>query len=72
MVNVNIDNELYEEIKKLTKKNKYFYPSIKFFIQKAVFNELLKSKNNNHNSDVFYSKVKEIIKDNPELASKIL
>lgn len=42
MVNVNIDDELYEGIKEVVKKNKYNYPSIKFFVQKAVHSEFLK------------------------------
>ena len=70
MVNVDIDNELYEEIKRAVKNNKYDYASIKFFVQKAIYNELLKS-NKNVDADEFYSKVKELLDNNPELKSKI-
>jgi predicted methyltransferase len=72
LVNVDIDKDLYEDIKKLIKKNKYNYSSIKFFVQKAIYNELLNNKNTfDDNFDKFYSKLKEILQHNPELKSKI-
>ena len=40
IVNVDIDSDLYDGIKRIIRKNKYDYPSIKFFVQKAIFNEL--------------------------------
>lgn len=43
MVNVDIDGDLYEDIKSLVKQNKYDYPSVKFFVQKVVYNELRNS-----------------------------
>ena len=70
MVNVDIEEELYEDIKKTVKQNKYDYASIKFFVQKAIYHELA-SKNNSSGNDLFYSKVKELIDSNPELKSKI-
>ena len=45
MVNVDIEKELYEDIKKAVQKKKYLYPSIKFFVQKSIYNELLSAKN---------------------------
>ncbi|MEK6983473.1 MAG: hypothetical protein AABX33_02785 [Nanoarchaeota archaeon] len=70
MVNVDIDKDLYEDVKKAVKKKKYDYASVKFFVQKAIYNELLKSKDS-FDSDKFYSKIKEFLKSNPELMSKI-
>ena len=72
MVNVDIDEDLYEDIKALIKKFKYDYPSIKFFVQKAIYNELINSKNAG-SAEIFnfYSKLKEIINHNPELQSKV-
>ena len=70
MVNVDIEKELYEDIKKIVRQNKYDYASIKFFVQKAIYNELA-SKNNSSGNDLFYSKVKELLDSNPELKSKI-
>ncbi|MBS3124175.1 hypothetical protein J4437_06110 [Candidatus Woesearchaeota archaeon] len=72
MVNVDIDQELYEDVKKLVKQRKYDYPSVKFFVQKVIHNELLRSKDKSDaDFDKFYSKLKEIIKHHPELKSKI-
>ena len=53
-------------------KNKYLYPSVKFFVQKAVYNEI-KSSKKNFNNDVegFYAKIKSILAYNPELRSRI-
>ena len=70
MVNVDVDNDLYKDIKEVIKKKKYDYASVKFFVQKAIYNELLKSKDN-LDFDKFYSKIKEFLKNNPELMSKI-
>lgn len=72
MVNVDIDKELYEDIKRAVKKNKYDYASVKFFVQKAIYNEILKSKDNfDTDFDKFYSKIKEFLKNHPELMSKV-
>ena len=72
MVNVDIEKDLYEDIKKLIKENKYSYPSIKFFVQKAIYNELLNTKDSsNDNYSKFYLKMKDILKDNPQLMNKI-
>ena len=71
MVNVDIEEELYEDIKKTVKQNKYDYASIKFFVQKAIYNELTASKNNSLDNELFYSKVRELLDSNPELKSKI-
>lgn len=72
MVNVDIDKELYEDIKKLVRQRKYDYPSVKFFVQKVVYNEILRSKGNFDNDfEQFYSKIKELLQNKPELKSKI-
>lgn len=72
MVSVDIDRELYSDIKKLVKKNKFYYPSVKFFVQKAVFKEIQSDKNDfGSDFDSFYSKIREILKRDPELRSRI-
>ena len=71
MVNVDIEEELYEDIKKTVKQNKYDYASIKFFVQKAIYNELTSKNISSGNNELFYSKVKELLDRNPELKSKI-
>lgn len=72
MVNVDIDKSLYESIKKKVKKDRYAYPSIKYFVQRAVYNEMLNSKDGSDNAfGKFYSKLKEILPDDPELISKV-
>lgn len=72
MVNVDIDKELYEEVKQLVEKKKYDYPSVKFFVQKAVYHQMLKSKSSyEENLDEFYSKLKILLQNYPELRSKI-
>ena len=70
MVNVDIDKDLYEDVKEVIKKKKYDYASVKFFVQKAIYNEILSSKDS-FDFDKFYSKIKEFLKNNPELMSKI-
>lgn len=71
MVNVDIDKELYESIKNAVQKKKYVYPSIKFFVQKAVYNEILSSKDPDIDIDGFYSRLKELLQSNPKLKSKV-
>ena len=72
MVNVDLDKELYYEIKKIVRKNKYTYPSIKFFVQRAIYNEILHSNNIlGENFEKFYSKIKEILRDNSQLKDEI-
>ena len=72
MVNVDIDKELYEHIKGVIKKKKYDYASVKFFVQKAILNELNHSKKDSEiDFEKFYAKLKEFLRNNPELMSKI-
>ena len=72
MVNVDIDKDLYEDIKNVIEKRKYDYASVKFFVQKAIYNEILRPKDNLDNDfDKFYSKIKELMQKNPELKSKV-
>lgn len=72
MVNVDIDKELYDSIKGIVKTRKYHYPSIKFFVQKAVYNELVNAKSfPEYNFDDIYSRLKELLERHPELKSKI-
>ena len=72
MVNVDIEKELYEDIKRAVQNKKYHYSSIKFFVQKAIYNELVNSKTYvDNNFDEFYSKLKEMLRSNPELMAKI-
>ncbi|MBI2647329.1 hypothetical protein HYW99_02535, partial [Candidatus Woesearchaeota archaeon] len=59
-------------IKRAIKKNKYHYPSIKFFVQKAIYNELSSYKSSSASEvDEFYSKLKDILEQNPDLKEKI-
>ena len=67
MVNVDIDKDLYESIKELIKKRKYEYPSVKFFVQRAIYDRIL----NSNNKDYIYDSLKQIIKGSPELKDKI-
>lgn len=46
MVNVDIDNNLYEKIKKLVLEDKLRYPSIKFFVQTSLLEKALREKEN--------------------------
>ena len=48
MVEVKIDKELYKRINKLLKKdeNRFDFPTIKSFVDKAVFKKLKELKNN--------------------------
>ena len=72
MVNVDIDKELYEDVKRAVQKKGYHYSSIKFFVQKAIYNELVNSKTYADNDfDELYSRLKEIIRHNPELKAKV-
>ena len=71
MVNVDIDKELYEEIKQLIKKNKYDYSSVKFFVHKSIYNEILKSSNHLNDFESLYSQLKDLLKDNPSLKSRV-
>lgn len=70
LVNVDIDNELYNEVKELVKKNKYDYPSVKFFVQKVIRKEILNSRKNIDYDNLFL-KLKGALRNNPELLSKI-
>ncbi len=40
LVNVDIDEELYSSIKRQIDKKRFVYPSIKFFVQSAIYKEL--------------------------------
>ncbi len=40
MVNVDIETSLYDKVKKMVSEDKIRYPSIKFFVQKAVMEKL--------------------------------
>ena len=72
MVNVDIDRDLYNDIKQSIRKYKYHYPSIKFFVQRAIYNELLISKSRfDKDIEKPYSQLKEFIEQHPELKSKI-
>lgn len=46
MVNVDIDIDLYGDIKDIVRKNKLTYPSIKFFVNKVLFDKSLEIKEN--------------------------
>jgi len=72
MVNVDIDETLYADIKEKVKERKFEYPSIKFFVQRAICNELLGTKNSSDKDfERFYSRLKEAIKNNPDFKSKL-
>jgi len=70
MVNVDIDTELYEDVKSVIKKHRYEFPSIKFFVQKAIYKEILNSTNDGSFHD-FYAKLKEILRENKDVVAKI-
>lgn len=40
MVTVNIDNELYEQVKEFIQKDRIEYPSLQNFVEKAVKDKL--------------------------------
>ena len=40
MVNVDIELEIYKDMKQVVKNNKLEYPSVKFFVQKALIEKL--------------------------------
>ncbi|MBS1267271.1 MAG: hypothetical protein MAG795_01243 [Candidatus Woesearchaeota archaeon] len=44
MVNVDIDSRIYEDVKQFVETNSLDYPSIKFFVQKALMERLKKIK----------------------------
>jgi len=71
LVNVDIDKELYEEIKEIIDKRKYDYASVKFFVQRAICNEIQKSKSADSDFERTFSKVKEILKNHPELKERL-
>lgn len=46
MVTVNIDNELYEQVKKYVETDRIEYPSLQNFVEKAVKDKLrIESRN---------------------------
>ena len=46
LVNVDIDKDLYEDIKEVVKKDKLNFPSIRHFVQKMLFDKVTEVKNN--------------------------
>lgn len=40
MVNVDIDKDLYEDIKRLVRENKLNYPSIRHFVHKMLLDRI--------------------------------
>jgi len=69
MVNVDLDKQLYEEVKQLVKKHKLEFPSVKFFVQRAVVKEVKSSEH--YEIEDFYSKVKEILSNDSKLKEKV-
>jgi|SRR3989344_216743 len=71
LVNVDVDNDLYEEIKQIIGKRKYDYSSVKFFVQRAIYNEIQRSKGADSDFEKTFAKVKEILKHHPELKARL-
>ena len=46
MVNVDIDKDLYEDIKQVVKKDRLNFPSIRHFVQKMLLDKIIEVKNN--------------------------
>jgi len=44
MVNVDIDADLYEDIKSIVKQNRLDYPSIRHFVQKMLLEKVVERK----------------------------
>ena len=47
MVNVDIDKDLYDDIKEVVKKDRLNFPSIRHFVQKILLDKVIEEKNNN-------------------------
>ena len=45
MVNVDIDADLYEDIKSIVKQDRLNYPSIRHFVQKMLLEKVVEKKN---------------------------
>ncbi len=46
MVNVDIDKDLYEDIKEVVKKDRLNFPSIRHFVHKMLLDKVIEEKNN--------------------------
>lgn len=47
MVNVDIDEDLYEDIKEAVKKDRLNFPSIRHFVHKMLMEKIGGARNNN-------------------------
>ena len=45
MVNVDIDEDLYEDIKQIVRQDKLNFPSIRHFVQKVLLEKVVEKKN---------------------------
>ena len=71
MVNVDIDKYLYNDVKKFVREHRLEYPSVKFFVQKAVSNEILYPKNKLDDFEKAYTQLKKLLDDNRFLLEEI-
>jgi len=46
LVNVDIDEDLYKDIKEVVKKDKLNFPSIRYFVHKMLIDKIMEVKNN--------------------------
>ena len=46
LVNVDIDKDLYEDIREVVKKDKLNFPSIRHFVHKMLLDKVMDVKNN--------------------------
>jgi len=45
LVNVDIDEDLYKDIKEVVKKDKLNFPSIRHFVHKMLIDKIMEKKN---------------------------
>lgn len=51
LVNVDIDKDLYEDIKNVVKKDRLNFPSIRHFVQKILLDKVIEVKNNSEKKE---------------------
>ena len=53
MTNVDIDQDLYEDIKQTVRENKIVYPSIRHFVHKALLDKATETKKEKRLKQIF-------------------
>lgn len=52
LVNVDIDKDLYKDIKNIVKKDRLNFPSIRHFVHKMLIDRVIEAKNNNKEKEL--------------------